>query len=56
MLRAWAQERWDETGQTRRVDARQTRLKTNVPLVPPNPKLFFIGVLDLHFGRAVLAQ
>ena len=33
--------------------ARQTRLKTSVPLVPPKPKLFFSREVDLHLARRV---
>jgi len=36
-------------------DQRQTRLKTNVPLVPPKPKLFFTAK-SIFISRAVLAQ
>ena len=34
---------------------RQTRLKTNVPLVPPKPKLFFTAY-SIFIARASLAQ
>ena len=34
---------------------RQTRLKTNVPLVPPKPKLFFTAC-SIFISRASLAQ
>ena len=33
----------------------QTRRKTNVPLVPPKPKLFFTAT-SIFISRAVLAQ
>ena len=35
--------------------ARQTRLNTSVPLVPPKPKLFFTAY-SIFISRAVLAQ
>ena len=45
-------------GRRRSHDAaanRQARLKTSVPLVPPNPKLFFTAN-SIRISRAVLAQ
>ena len=44
-----------DRGPDRRERPGQTRLKISVPLVPPNPKLFFIAC-SIRIGRASLAQ